>query len=127
MDEAARLARRRAAYDSGLKAEERAAALLEAHGFSILARRARTPAGEIDLVARQEGLLVFCEVKLRARLDEAAFSLSARQRGRIAAAAEAFLAERPELSSLNMRFDVVLLSRSGAAEHLPGAFLAEEA
>lgn len=114
--------RRRAAHDRGIQAEERAATLLGAHGFDILARRVRTRAGEIDLVARQGDLLVFCEVKLRARLDDAAFSLQPRQRRRIAAAAEAYLADHPELAALNMRFDAVLLARTGAAEHLPGAF-----
>lgn len=114
--------RRRAAHRRGLAAEDRAAGLLAAHGFTILARRVRTGAGELDLVARQDDLLVFCEVKLRTRLDDAAFSLQPRQQRRIAAAAEAFLAARPELSALNMRFDVVLLAATGEAAHLPGAF-----
>lgn len=122
---AASRVRRRAAHDRGLAAEERAAALLGAMGFHILARRVRTKAGEIDLIARQDDLLVFCEVKLRARRDDAAFSLLPRQRRRIAAAAEAYLADHPELDGLDMRFDVVLLSAGGAAEHLPGAFEAE--
>ncbi|QRG08001.1 YraN family protein [Xanthobacter dioxanivorans] len=117
--------RRRAAHDRGLAAEDRAAALLGARGFNILARRVRTKAGEIDLIARQGDLLVFCEVKLRAGLAEAAFSLLPRQRRRIAAAAAAYLAAHPELSALNMRFDAVLLARTGEAEHLPGAFEAE--
>jgi len=118
-------ARRRAAHRRGLAAEDRAADLLAARGFTILARRVRTGAGELDLVARQDELLVFCEVKLRAGLADAAFSLQPRQQRRIAAAAEAFLAAHPELLALNMRFDVVLIASSGAAEHLPGAFEAE--
>lgn len=117
--------RRRAAHDRGVAAEERAATLLAAHGFKVLARRVRTKAGEIDLIVRQGELLVFCEVKLRADLAGAAYSLLPRQRRRIAAAAEAFLADHPELSQLNMRFDAVLLARTGEAEHLPGAFDAE--
>lgn len=115
-------ARRRAAYARGLQAEERAAALLEGQGFAILARRVRTKAGEIDLVALLGDLLVFCEVKLRADMASAAFSLLPRQRRRIGRAAEAYLAEHPELVSLAVRFDAVLLARDGAAEHLPGAF-----
>lgn len=118
-------ARRRAAHRRGLAAEDRAADLLAARGFTILARRVRTGAGELDLVVRQDELLVFCEVKLRAGLADAAFSLQPRQQRRIAAAAEAFLAAHPELLALNMRFDVVLIASSGAAEHLPGAFEAE--
>lgn len=114
--------RRRAAHDRGLRAEARAAALLAARGFDLLAQRVRTRAGEIDLIARQGDLLVFCEVKLRSNLAGAAYSILPRQRRRIAAAAEAFLADHPELSALNMRFDAVLMARTGEAEHLPGAF-----
>ncbi|WP_127088186.1 YraN family protein [Aquabacter cavernae] len=112
---------RRAAHDRGLVAEDRAAAFLEGAGFTILARRARTPAGEIDLVARQEGLLVFCEVKARGGRDAAAYSLLPRQMRRIAAAAEAWLAARPDLATLDARFDAVLVSGDGV-EHIPGAF-----
>lgn len=121
----AQKARRRAAHDRGLQAETRAAALLGARGFDIIARRVRTKAGEIDLIARQGDLLVFCEVKQRADIADAAYSILPRQRRRIAAAAEAYLAAHPELATLNMRFDAVLIARTGAAEHLPGAFEAE--
>lgn len=116
---------RRARHASGLAAEERAARLLERLGFSILARRARTPAGEIDLIARTSVLLVFCEVKLRATREGAAFAVLPRQRRRIAAAAEAFLAAHPELADLDMRFDAVLIGRDGSLDHLPGAFEAD--
>jgi len=116
---------RRARHLSGLAAEERAARLLERLGFAILARRARTPAGEIDLVARTASLLVFCEVKLRATREGAAHAVLPRQRRRIAAAAEAFLAAHPELCGLDMRFDAVLIGRDGGLDHLPGAFEAD--
>ncbi len=113
---------RRAAHDRGLAAETRAAAHLEGAGFAIIARRARTPAGEIDLIARQGDLLVFCEVKARADRDTAAYALQARQRRRIAAAAEAWLAAHPDLAQLDARFDAILVATGGALEHLPGAF-----
>lgn len=112
-------------YARGLAAEDKAAGLLVALGFEILARRVRTKAGEVDLIARLGDLLVFCEVKVRADLATAGESLLPRQRRRIAAAAEAYLAEHPELSTLNMRFDAVLMTNSGEMEHLPGAFDAE--
>lgn len=112
----------KATYERGLVAEARAARLLEAQGFAILARRVRTPAGEIDLIARRETLLVFCEVKARARLEQAAESLLRRQQRRIAAAAEAYLADHPECAGLDMRFDAILVAPSGAPAHLEGAF-----
>lgn len=120
----ARTPAQRAAYARGVAAEGRAARLMEAHGFAILDRRARTKAGEIDLIARRDDLLVFCEVKQRASLEAAAESLLARQQRRIAAAAEAWLAGHPELAGLNMRFDAILIAGT-AVEHLPGAFEAE--
>lgn len=117
--------KRRAAHARGMAGEARAAHLLEAHGFTILAQRLRTAAGEIDLIAACDGLLVFCEVKLRETLRAAAESLSQRQRQRIAAAAECYLAEHPEYAMMNMRFDAILIARDGGVEHLPGAFEAD--
>src|SRR6266851_4978697 len=62
-------AQRRIAFRFGLSAESRAAALLIAKGYRILARRFRTPLGEIDIVARRRGVLVFVEVKARDDFD----------------------------------------------------------
>ncbi len=99
--------------------------MLKAQGFTILAHRQRTQAGEIDLIARRDTLLVFCEVKLRDTLAAAAESLSPRQRQRIVGAAQVYLAQNPALDTLDMRFDAILLARDGATEHLPGAFECE--
>ena len=55
-----------AAFRTGLSAESRAAAFLMAKGYRILAKRFRTPYGEIDLVARKRNLIAFVEVKARA-------------------------------------------------------------
>jgi len=65
-------AERVVAFQTGLSAESRAAAFLIAKGYRILARRFRTPYGEIDIVARRRNLLAFIEVKERASLDDAA-------------------------------------------------------
>ena len=63
---------RQVAFRFGLSAESRAAAYLIAKGHRIVARRWRSPVGEIDIVARRRGTLVFVEVKARERLDDAA-------------------------------------------------------
>ncbi|WP_376090044.1 YraN family protein [Roseomonas sp. CCTCC AB2023176] len=109
----ANTARRRAAEARGQDAESRVAEELAARGWAILARRVRSPAGELDLVAERDGLLAFIEVKARPTLSEAAFALTPRQRARLAAAAEAWLAANPGHGALGMRFDVILVAPSG--------------
>jgi putative endonuclease len=61
---------------------------LIAKGYRILARRFKTPLGEIDIVARRRRALVFVEVKARETSGDAAESLTARGKQRIVAAAE---------------------------------------
>jgi putative endonuclease len=111
-----------AAFRVGISAESRAAALLIAKGFRILARRWRSPVGEIDIVARRRSLLVFVEVKARNNLDEAAESLQARQQRRIAAAAEAWLAAHGSDGFQDIRFDAILVAPGKLPRHIPAAF-----
>lgn len=113
---------RQAAFRTGISAESRAAALLVAKGFRILARRWKSPVGEIDIVARRRSLLIFVEVKARNTLDDAAESVTPRQRQRIAAAAEAWLATYPDASLRDIRFDAVLVAPGKMPRHIAGAF-----
>lgn len=113
---------RQVAFRLGISAESRAAALLIAKGFRILARRFRSPVGEIDIVARRRHLLVFVEVKARERLDDAAWSVTERQRARIVAAAEAWLADHPDPSIRDIRFDAMLVAPGCVPRHIPAAF-----
>lgn len=113
---------RQAAFRVGISAESRAAAFLIAKGFRILARRWRSPLGEIDIVAKRRRLLVFVEVKARANLNEAAESINVRQRRRIAAAAEIWLANHPDESILDIRFDAILVAPGKLPRHIPAAF-----
>ena len=111
-----------AAFRTGLSAESRAAAYLMAKGYRILARRFRTPHGEIDLVARRRNLLAFVEVKARATLDEAAFAVTPRQQLRIINAAQAWLVAHPEHAELELRFDAILIAPRSLPRHLMAAF-----
>jgi len=113
---------RQVAFRVGISAESRAAALLIAKGFRILARRYRSPVGEIDIVARRRHLLVFVEVKARDKLDDAAWSVTERQRSRIIAAAEAWLADHPDPSIQDIRFDAMLVAPGRLPRHIQGAF-----
>jgi putative endonuclease len=111
-----------AAFRTGLSAESRAAAYLMAKGDRILARRFRTPHGEIDLVARRRNLLAFVEVKARATLDEAAFAVTPRQQLRIINAAQAWLVAHPEHAEFELRFDAILIAPRSLPRHLLAAF-----
>ncbi len=113
---------RRLAFRTGLSAERRAALLLVAKGFRILAQRWRSPVGEIDIVARRRGLLVFVEVKARENLDDAAWSVTDRQRARIVAAAQAWLAQYPDPRVRDIRFDAMLVAPRKIPRHIPAAF-----
>ena len=113
---------RQIAFRAGISAESRAAAFLIAKGFRILARRGKSPVGEIDILARRRSLLVFVEVKARDRLDDAAWAVTDRQRLRIAAAAEVWLAQNADDRIRDIRFDAMLVAPGRIPRHIPAAF-----
>ena len=97
----------------GLAAEEAAGAALIADGWTVLGRRLRTPAGEVDLAAERDGLLALVEVKRRAALADAAYALGRHQRARLLAAAEMLLAANPGWGRAGVRFDVIVVDAAG--------------
>ena len=111
-----------AAFRTGLSAESRAAAYLMAKGYRILAKRFRTPHGEIDLVAKRWNLLAFVEVKARATLDDAALAVTPRQQARIVDAAQAWLVMHPEHDDFELRFDAILIAPRHLPRHVLAAF-----
>jgi putative endonuclease len=113
---------RQIAFGLGISAESRAAAWLIAHGYRILARRWKCPLGEIDIVAARRHTLIFVEVKARASLDEAAESVTERQKRRIAAAAEVWLADNPLPAIRDIRFDAILVAPGKLPRHIQAAF-----
>lgn len=111
-----------AAFQTGISAESRACVYLIAKGYRILARRFKTPYGEIDIVAKRRGLLAFVEVKARATLDGAAYSVTPQQQARIVNAAQMWLSTHDNHAELDMRFDVVLIAPKSLPLHLMAAF-----
>ena len=97
--------------DKGRGAENRAAAHLVSLGYEILDRNARTAGGELDIVAREGGDLVFVEV--RSRADDSAGpaedTIGPAKRRRVARAAAAYLYEKSPLRE-TCRFDVVAIT-----------------
>lgn len=123
MVEAARQrADRRRAYGRGLWAESAAAWLLRLKGYRILARRWRSPLGEIDLVARKGRTLVVVEVKRRDARGLALEAVTPRQRQRIERAALLFLQRNRGLAECDLRFDVVVVGALGRPQHIADAW-----
>ena len=114
-----------AAFQRGLSAESRAALLLIAKAYRILARRWKTPFGEIDIVARRRGVVVFVEVKARGGVDEAMEAVTERTKRRVMAAAELWLARHPQQSNRDIRFDVIVVTPGKMPRHIVNAFNAE--
>ena len=119
---------RTARQESGRRAEELAAEFLRAAGCEILQRNYRRRLGELDIVARAAGVLVIAEVRTRASnaWGGAAASVDRRKQQRITRAASQLLQQRPELASLPVRFDVLVVSdpygQSPAIEWIRHAF-----
>jgi putative endonuclease len=111
-----------AAFRLGLSAESRAAMLLIAKAYRIVARRWKTPFGEVDIVARRRRDLVFVEVKARDNFDDAAEAVTERSKQRIVAAAEAWLAHHPDDAQCFIRFDVILVAPGKIPRHIVNAF-----
>lgn len=111
-----------AAFRLGVSAESRAAFFLIAKAYRIVARRWKTPFGEIDIVARRRRNLVFVEVKARERIDDAAEAVTERTKQRIIAAAKLWLAHHPDDAQSDIRFDVILIAPGKMPRHIANAF-----
>lgn len=115
-------ATRRAREAAGRRGERLAAWWLRLKGWQILDRRVRTPAGEVDLVARRSGLIAFVEVKMRASAAELDHAIDARRLARVAAAAEVLM-PRYATNGEDIRVDVILLAPGTRPRHLENAWI----
>ena len=113
---------RRIAEASGRRGERLAGWWLRLKGWSILDRRVRTPAGEVDLVARRGNLIAFVEVKMRKTGADLDFAIDERRLSRVAAAAE-FLMPRYAGPGDDIRVDVILLAPGTRPRHIENAWI----
>jgi putative endonuclease len=107
--------------------EDLAVRHLERQGLEVLDRNWRCREGELDIVARDGGCLVFVEVKARSGTGygEPAEAVSLRKARRIHVLAAKWLSEQRPEGRWDVRFDVVSILRTrGLPEvlHLRGAF-----
>lgn len=110
----------------GQAGEDLAVAALKKQGYKILERNYRTPRGEIDLIARQRGVLVFVEVKTRrsAAFGEPQEAVSPAKQARLTRLAGYYLNQKG-LGQVKARFDVVAITlreNGPQIEIIPGAF-----
>jgi putative endonuclease len=117
---------RRASEAWGRLAETLAALFLMAKGYRILAQRARTQFGEVDVAALKDGALIIVEVKARADEEAGILAVGIRSRGRLTRAAQA-LAKRWRLGAAPIRFDIVVMRPWRAPRHLINAWREEDA
>ncbi len=117
-----RSAARQEAEQRGRSAERLAALYLRLKGYRVLARRFKSPVGEIDLVMRRGGTIAFVEVKNRADFDTAALAVTPFARRRLLRAAEAYIGRHPHLAGMTLRLDVVLIVPGRWPRHMVDAF-----
>jgi len=120
-----RAERGRGSFRRGLWAETLCLWALRLKGYRILARRYRSPAGEIDLIAKRGAILAAVEVKARADHARAGESVLWRQRARVVRALENFLAIHPGLRDSQLRFDVMLVVPGSWPRHIRDAWRPE--
>lgn len=113
--------KRQHAEKVGRRAEWLAALLLMLKGFAIVERRLKNPAGEIDLIAKRGKLVIFVEVKARARTDDAIEAVTPRNRARVGAAAEMYLSRRQVLAECMRRYDIIAVA-GWRMRHIPDAW-----
>lgn len=113
---------RQAADAQGRRGEIYAAAWLERRGWTILAQRVRTKAGEVDVVARRPGLVAFVEVKVRKTAADLDHAIDEHRLSRVAAAAE-LLMERFAQPGDDIRVDVLLLAPGALPRHIENAWI----
>lgn len=116
------LAERQAADLRGREAEAQAAQWLAAQGWQVLAKRRKTPLGEIDLVARKGTLVAFIEVKWRRSAKALAEAIDERRLARVAAAVEAVAHEYAGPGD-DIRIDVILLAPGTRPRHIANAWM----
>ncbi len=113
----------------GRRGEEEGARYLRKRGYEIIARNVRTRLGEIDLIARHRGVLVFVEVKTRSSGNFAPPELSVdeRKRRKLSVLAQAYLVGLGE--TVDCRFDIlgITLPAGGRPDihHIQNAFQVE--
>jgi putative endonuclease len=113
---------RQQAHDHGHRAETIALWFLRLKGYRLLARRYKSPVGEIDLIMRRGRTTVYIEVKARALVDDSLFAVTPSQSRRISAAANYYASRDAKVAEGFQRFDIVAVPSYLWPTHIKNAF-----
>lgn len=106
----------------GLHAEFWAGIYFRLKGYRVLKSRFKTQVGEIDLILKKGRVIVFTEVKLRKRQNDAAEAVHGKNRARVTRAAELYLQQHPEYTGCDARFDALVMTANGWPRHIQNAW-----
>ena len=113
--------KRQRAEKQGRESERWAAMWLRLRGWQVLGERVKTPRGEIDLIARKRGLVIFVEVKWRKSKRELDHAIDEYRLRRVAAAVEC-VAHEYATNGEDIRVDVILLAPGAIPRHIVNAW-----
>jgi putative endonuclease len=106
----------------GHRGEAVAAFSLRLKGWRIVAKRYRSPLGEIDLIARRGDLIAMIEVKARPTLNAAMDAVAPSAQKRIMGSADLWLSRQKDASKLSIRFDIIAVLPWRWPIHIERAF-----
>jgi putative endonuclease len=112
----------------GRLGEDAASLILQQKGMRIVARNFRCSAGEVDIIADDNGVIVFVEVKalLFYTMESLEIAVNEKKQKRIIETAKCFLQNNREYSEAEVRFDVIFIGPDDKGErtfdHLANAF-----
>jgi putative endonuclease len=116
------MGRREQAERRGRFAEHVALWYLRCKGYRLLAKRFKTPTGEIDLIMRKGDTTAFIEVKARRTVDGSILAVTGWQTRRIASASASWMARDPKAAMTACRFDIVAVPSYLWPTHIQNAF-----
>ncbi|MGE5403791.1 MAG: YraN family protein [Candidatus Saccharibacteria bacterium] len=95
--------------ETGQRGEELAAVYLQRRGYKIITRNYRSRWGEIDIICRKNGVLIFVEVRSKSgdRFGEPEESITPAKMEKIRKTAFAYLEKESEVSFREIRFDFI--------------------
>ena len=106
----------------GHRGETLAAFSLRLKGWRIVARRYRSPLGEIDLIARRGNLIAMVEVKARSSFRGAIDAVTPAAQKRIIGSADLWLSRQKDASKLSIQFDIIAVLPWRWPIHIKRAF-----